>query len=157
MQFPKVTYTEPPDVAIETLFDIKLNINGGWGYEPDDAIILLSPLASPLTQLEFTLASMRTHIEMNLMLPEEKRYGGINLKELTRTLETIGSKSYEKVRYEVTAIPETLYKSFIQQYKEGYENPDFDLQAHFDARKEATLSREIVCFFNISSIQEKEK
>lgn len=157
MQFPKVAYTEPPKLAIETLFDIKLNIDGGWGYEPNDAIILLSPLASPLTQLEFTLASMRTHIEMNLMLPEEKRFGGINLKELARTLETIGPKSYEKIRYEVTAIPETLYKSFIQQYKEGYEKPDFDMQAHFDARKEATLSREITCFFDISSIQEKEK
>ncbi len=53
----------------------------------------------------------------------------------------------EKVSYEVSAMKESDYASFIQEYKDNFEKSDFDMEGHFKRRKEATLKREIVYFF----------
>lgn len=129
--------------VIKVAFDTTLDISGGWGYNLKDVTIIHS-LNMPLEQLQHTLASMRCYLEMNMVQPLENRYASINLKELKREEES----SCEKVIYEVTAMKEELYNKFIDAYKKGYGKKSFDLNAHFEARREATLKREIKHYFH---------
>ena len=96
-------------------------------------------------------ASMRAYIEMNMTLNEEERYGSINLREIGREQIAIGTLLYDKVNYEISAIKEKVYASFINAYKEGYGKENFDIEAHFNERKKATLIREVTHWFEVSS------
>jgi len=151
--FSKIPPTEPIKEVIRSAFDLAVEVSGGWGYSLEDAIQLMPPLAAPLPQLEYTLASIRTHIEMHMTLPEEKRYGGINLNEVSRITKSEGHKTFDIVSYDVSAMKETEYARFIDAYKEGYGREDFDMEAHFQARKEATLHRSITLYFDITALQ----
>ncbi|MEY3090441.1 MAG: hypothetical protein RL113_757 [Pseudomonadota bacterium] len=134
--------------VIKTAFDADLPVAGDWGYTQEEATIISSD-SHPMTQLEHMLASMRTYIEMNMTLPEQARYGSINLNEINREQITNHTLIYDKVTYEVTAIKEDLYNAFIQEYKEGLGKEGFDISDHFSRRKEATLTREIIYWFEL--------
>jgi hypothetical protein len=152
-QFPTIPSSEPIKEVIHSAFDLSIELSGGWGYSIQEAIEILPPLAAPLSQIEYTLASVRTHLDMHMMLPEEERYGGINLNEKTRESLCANNRVYELVTYEVTAMKERNYARFIDAYKEGYGQEDFDMDAHFRARKEATLTRSITLYFDITAVQ----
>ena len=136
---------------IKAAFDANLNIEGSWGYTKETATIILSS-DIPLPQFEHMFASMRAYIEMNMTLEKENRYGSINLNEISREKITIDNLIYDKVNYEASAMNEIVYASFINEYKEGYGKDDFDITEHFRKRKEATLKREVIHWFEISSI-----
>lgn len=133
---------------IQSAFDSAFDISGAWGYTQDLSTIIHSTDV-PLPQIEHMLASMRSYIEMNMTLPKEDRYGSISLKETDRTQVTEGQAVYDKVIYEITAMKEDTYTSFINEYKEGYGTEGFDITEHFNQRKKATLTREEVYWFEI--------
>ncbi len=135
---------------IHSAFDIKLQVDGGWGYDSKNALII-TDTSMPLLQLEHTLASMRTHIEMNMTLPKEERYGAININELQREQRRIDAKIYDIVTYQITAILEKTYEQLIDAYKMGQDSPSFDLEDHFRQRKNATLIREEAFWFDITA------
>ena len=134
--------------VIKSAFDTDLSLSGAWGYTEELATIIESTDV-PLKQLEHMIASMRTYIEMNMTLPEEERYGSINLNEISREQECIGTLVYDKVSYEITAIKEDTYNAFIAAYKEGLGKEGFDITEHFNQRKKATLSRTEVYWFEV--------
>lgn len=136
---------------IKAAFDADLDIEGSWGYTQESATVVLSSPA-PLAQFEHMFASMRAYVEMNMTLSEDERYGSINLNEIKREQITTDNLLYDKVIYEVSAMNEKLYASFIDAYKEGYGKDDFDMTDHFEKRKEATLKREVIHWFQISSL-----
>jgi len=140
--FIKIPSDDSIATVIKSAFDMDLDVSGGWGYEMRHAI-KYQESSLPLPQLQHTLASMRTHLEMSMTQHAEQRYGGINLTEKSR--QTTGD--FEAVTYQVTAMLESDYADFINAYKEGYGTADFDMEAHFKARKNATLHREIVVWF----------
>jgi len=144
--FQQIKADNPIKEVIASAFDMKLDIQGAWGYTKELPTIIVSS-DSPLPQLEHILASMRTHIEMAMTLSEEERYGSINLTEKSRD---VVDDSYHKVVYKVTAMKEHLYKTFINEYKEQHGKKDFDMQKHFKQREEATLTREVVYWFKVS-------
>jgi len=152
-QFKEIPATDPISDVIRSAFDLSIPVEGGWGYTIDTALKLLPPLPVPLTQTEYTLASMRTHIEMHMTLPDDQRYGGINLNELFREEKVIENRYYDIVSYEVTAMRESDYTHFIEAYKEGYGKDDFDISAHFEARKAATLTRKITLYFDTTDVR----
>ena len=123
-----------------------LDISGGWGYDMQQPIVL-EEQTLPLEQLQHTLASMRVHLEMSMTLPQEQRYGGINLTELSR--KTNHSTTLEAVTYQVAAILESDYAAFIAAYKEGYGTEAFDMEAHFHDREAATLKREVTVWYRV--------
>jgi len=140
--------------TIKTTFDIDLFIDGNWGYSKEQATIIKAIQNDmPISQLEHMIITMRAHIEMNLTQKKELRYGAINASELSREAHKIDGYLYDKVTYEVTAIKENLFNQFIHEYKEGYEKEGFDLSEHFKRRKEATLTREVIHYFEVSSIK----
>jgi hypothetical protein len=147
--------TEQADIQefIKTTFDVDFPLLGGWGYEQEKASIIGTlPKGMPLKQLQHTLTTIRAHLEMNITQEKENRYGGINANERSREVISIDNKTYDKVSYEITAIKEDLYNAFIKEYKAGYESEELDLNEHFKRRKEATLIREIVHYFEVSSL-----
>ena len=151
--FEHIADDNPIAEVLHSAFDADLPVSGGWGYEKDTpTIIESSEEALPIRQLEHMLASMRAYLEMNMTLEKDERYGSINLNELSReTIEEDGN-IYDKVRYEISAMKETVYADFIEEYKEGYGKEDFDLEGHFSRRKEATLTRVMTYWFDISKI-----
>ncbi len=140
--FIQISSNDPIAEVIRRAFDMDLSVSGGWGYEAQYPIKLLDDNLS-IPQLQHTLASMRTHLEMSLTLPAQKRYGGINLTEYSRHTK----EGLEAVTYYITAMPESQYAAFIDAYKQGYGTAEFDMEAHFEARAKATLHREITVWF----------
>ena len=140
--FPPLSANDPIREVIKQAFDMALPVEGGWGYTKKEALIL-HPHTMPTQQLQHTLASMRTHLEMSMTRPEGERYGGINLTEEHREADA----AYQKVTYRVTAMLESDYTAFIAAYKAGYGTDDFDMEAHFHARKEATYKQNIAVWF----------
>ena len=139
---------------IKTTFDADLPVSGSWGYSQEKATIIKSlPQGMPLTQLEHTLTTIRAHLEMNITQEKDNRFGGINANEKAREVITTDTAVFDVVTYEITAMREDLYNAFIKEYKEGYENETLDLSDHFRRRKEATLTREVIHYFEVSNIK----
>ncbi len=149
-EFKALPDTEPIREVIKAAFDADLDIEGSWGYDKTHPTRILSlPSNATLSQVQHMLASMRAYLEMHLTLPKEERYGSINLNEISREEYTENARTLHKVVYEINAMKERDYNRFIDEYKGGYGKEDFDLEAHFRARKEATLSREVVYWFEV--------
>ena len=151
--FEHIADDNPIAEVLLSAFDADLPISGGWGYEKNAPTIIESnEEALPIRQIEHMLASMRAYLEMNMTLEKEERYGSINLNELSRETVEEDGKVYDKVSYEISAMKETVYADFIEEYKEGYGKEGFDLEGHFSRRKEATLTRVVTYWFEVSKI-----
>jgi len=139
---------------IKSTFDADLPLAGSWGYTKETATIIEAlPEGMSLPQLEHMVTSIRAHLEMNITQEKENRYGAINANEKAREESSSDESVFNKITYEVTAIKEELFNAFIKEYKEGYGKEDFDLNAHFKRRQEATLTREVVHYFEVSALQ----
>jgi len=151
MPFKEIAAGEDVKAVVKSAFDIDLDISGDWGYTQQRAMII-NHTDVPLENLEHTLASMRAFIEMNMTMPDSKRYGAINVNETKRECISKDNRIYDKITYEISGMLESDYEKFIEEYKEGYETPDFDIQAHFQRRKEATVVMEKVFWFDITDV-----
>ena len=144
--FPPLSTEENLQDVIKSAFDSDIPISGSWGYT-QESVTLITRLDIPINQFEHIFASMRAYIEMNMTRVKEERYGSINVNELSREDVIIDGQSFHKLNYEITAMKEDIYASFIKEYKENYGKERFDLTAHFNKRKEATLHREVTHWF----------
>jgi len=137
MEFEKLELKDGESIKeiIKTAFDMELPISGGWGYTKEEATIV-EDSSMPLSQLEFIFASMRATLQMSITKPKEKRYGGINVKEIEKESFDDG---FEKVLFEVSGIKEDIYKNLIDEYKNGYGKDGFDMEAHFKKREQNTI------------------
>jgi len=139
---------------INATFDADLPLSGGWGYTKEQATIIHSlPEGMTLAQLEQMVTTIRAHLEMNITQEEADRYGAINANETAREAQSIEGDVFDKVSYDITGMKEAPFKAFIKEYKEGYGKEDFDLNAHFARRKEATLTREVQHYFQVTTLQ----
>jgi hypothetical protein len=139
---------------IKATFETDLALAGSWGYTKEKSTIIEAlPKGMPLAQLEHMVTSIRAHLEMNITQEQESRYGGINANEKAREESKNDTGIFNKVTYEITAMKEDIYTAFIKEYKEGYGKEDFDLSDHFKRREGATLTREVVHYFEVSHIQ----
>lgn len=136
--------------VIKSAFDMDLSVTGSWGYTLEESTIIENGGRTPIEELEYTIASMRTYIEMNMTLPKQERYGSINLNETGRIETEKDNMLCHEVVYTVSAMQEEAYESFINEYKECFGKEDFDLALHFEKRKNATLTREITYYFKIN-------
>jgi len=150
MLINNMEFDENIEEIIKSVFNLHLSVDGGWGYS-EELATHLKKSEMPTVQLEHTIASMRTHMEMSITRKKEERYGGINLNEIDREEYRSNSQLYHKVTYAVTAIKENEYNAFIDEYKEGYGEKDFDLSGHFRRRKKATLEKTEVYWFKIDA------
>jgi len=147
MIFEQIAPVDDMSGVIEEVFGVKLDISGGWGYDNKSAVKVHS-LDIPIDQFIHTFASIRANIEMNLLLEEEDRYGGINVNFVNGEQIEIENKMYDRITFTITAMKETEYAKFIQEYKDNYgKNKEFDMDDHFKRREEATISVEADYWF----------
>jgi hypothetical protein len=149
VNFSKVTIDGDIKEIIKSIFDMDLDISGGWGYSIEEASTITDDKKMPITQREHIIASMRSYIEMNITQDKDNRYAGINLQESNREEIIQNGEVYHKVQYTITAILEGRYKELMKEYKEGYETEEFDMTKHFEERKESTLTRVEEYWFKI--------
>lgn len=145
--FQAIASTDPIKEIIKSAFDTELSLSGGWGYTKASATIIHDSNNMPIEQLEHMIQMMRAYIEMNMTLSKEERYGSINPNEIDREQITESGQTYDKVTYEVTGMKEDQYALFINEYKENFGQPDFDLGDHFERRKKATIKRTVEHWF----------
>lgn len=126
--------------VVKNLFDVELNISGGWGYNEHSALIV-HDLSMPIEQFMNLFATLRANIEMNLTLDSDKRYGGITVQFEREENHSIENKKLIVATFKISAMRETDYAQFIKEYKENYGKKEFDLADHFKRRKEQTLTR----------------
>lgn len=147
MEFKQIESVENISALIEEVFDIKLDISGGWGYNHQNPIVV-NTLDIPIDQFLSLFANLRSNIEMNLTLEEEERYGGINVHFLDGKQFSIENKTYDHIRFEITGMREKEYAEVIKEYKDNYgKNENFDMNGHFEKRKELTIKREVDFWF----------
>jgi hypothetical protein len=138
VEFEKIKSDDKVEDIILGALELKLPVTGGWGYTKDDPVIITDD-SMPSIQLEYMFVTAHSTIVMNLTQPKEKRYGGINVKELSReSLEEKG-EMIEKVNFEISGMLEDVYADFIKEYKENHGDDKFDLNGHFKRREENTL------------------
>ena len=139
MKFKQITPVDDMSRLILEVFDVKLDISGGWGYDYKNPIIVNS-LDTSIDQFLNLFASLRANIEMNMTLEEDERYGGINVHFLDGEQFSIENRTYDHVRFEVTAMREKDYAKVIKEYKDNYgKNENFDMNKHFKKREELTI------------------
>ncbi len=150
MKFEKLQESLDIEELVKTTFGLDLELSGGWGYTKDrPSIIKEIPANMTLAQLEHTITSIRANLEMNITQEKDGRYGAINANEKAREEKIDSSITLHKVTYEITGIKEDIYNAFCNEYKEGYGKREFDLNEHFKRRKEATVVREVIHYFEI--------
>ena len=152
MEFKQITPVDDMSGLVEEVFDVKLDISGGWGYDYKTSVIVNS-LDTSIDQFLNLFANLRANIEMNMTLEEDDRYGGINVHFLDGEQFTIENKTYDHIRFEVTAMREKEYAKVIQEYKDNYgKNENFDMDKHFKKREELTIK--IVADFWFEGLEE---
>lgn len=135
MEFKQIVPVDDISGLILEVFDVKLDISGGWGYDYKNSVVVNS-LDMPIDQFLNLFANLRANIEMNLTLEEDERYGGINVHFLNGEQFTIDNKTYDHVTFEITAMKEKEYAKVIQEYKDNYgKNENFDMDKHFKKEK----------------------
>jgi hypothetical protein len=146
VEFEQIIPIENMKDELKEVFEVDMDISGGWGYDHNTAIVVHS-LKSSLEQFVHTFASIRANIEMNLTLDEDSRYGGINVNfEESKKFE-IENRVFDVLTFKITAMKEKDYAEFIAEYKENYGKKEFDMQEHFNRRKEATITRVVDFWF----------
>ncbi len=137
----KIEPVENMAELILEVFNVKLDISGGWGYDNKKPVVVNS-LDIPIDQFLNLFASLRANIEMNLTLEKDDRYGGINVYFLDGEQFSIENKTYDHIKFEITAMKEKDYAKVIQEYKDNYgKNESFDMDEHFKKRKELTIKQ----------------
>jgi hypothetical protein len=146
IDFKEIDKVDNLQEVIKEVFEIELDVAGDWGYNEQRALVIQDS-DIPLQQLQHTLATIRAQIEMSLALPEEKKYGSINVQESGRESITKDKITYEVVSFSITAMLKSVYAQFIQEYKDGYGKNDFDIEGHFQQREENTIRRDVKFWF----------
>lgn len=152
MEFKQIAPVDDISKVISEVFDVKLDISGGWGYDNKTAVVVHS-LDTSIDQFLNLFASLRANIEMNMTLEEDDRYGGINVHFIDGEQFSIENKTYDHIRYNVTGMREKDYAEVIKEYKENYgKNKNFDMDRHFKKRDE--LSIKLVSDFWFEGLEE---
>lgn len=125
---------------LEDIFEVKLDISGGWGYDNNTPVIVHT-LNLPIDQFLYTFANMKAHTEMNMFLDEKDRYNNINVKLIEGKQIEIEDKVFDMITFEISAIKEDIYLELMKEYEENYEkNKDFDLDEHLQKKDMNTIT-----------------
>ena len=144
MEFKEINSTDDISQIIKSAFGVDIEISGSWGYSKDKSTDI-SKIKENIKSTQELMGTMRANMEMNMLLSEDERYGSITLHEINRE----ENDNFHHIEYEVSAMKESDYKIFIQEYKDNFSDDSFDLQNHFNKRKEATIKRRVSHWFKV--------
>lgn len=146
VKFEKLNSVDSIKDVIRNLFDVELNLEGGWGYDSDSSLVINS-LEVPIEQFITMFTTLRSNVEMNFQ--KQEKYGGITLSlEELKSID-VDIVEYQVARFKLSCMSEKVYVQFIKEYKDNYGKKEFDISDHFKRRKEQTLTRSVECWFCI--------
>ncbi|MEA3523226.1 MAG: MOSC domain-containing protein [Campylobacterota bacterium] len=151
VKFEKAQDVEDIRETIRDIFDLDLDISGGWGYNQQSAL-KIRKIESSFEQFAHTFAIIRSNVEMNIMQEEANRYSGLNVHVENQEKITKNKIDYKVVSFKITATATKQNKEFIKEYKENYGKENFDIQEHFQKRKNSEITRIIECWFDTTSM-----
>lgn len=166
IQPPRIRSKESPREILAAHFKSlgTLPIHGGWGYTLDDAVIIdkndpVVPKEIPFdgVGLEYIFVGKRIYEELIIMRPENDIYAGIKWKLLRQELLNHDGKSYDRLIFEVTAIPDKDWQELKAEWEgsNGHTSQDFDIDGHLKKRDSKTIRYVTEYYFDINSFYGK--
>lgn len=149
---------ESPRDILATDFQLTLPISGGWGYSQADACIIdnINDPAFNAVAVEYNFVEKRIYEEMIIFRPKAEQFAGIEWKLQEQELLRKGGKSFDKLRFNITAYPVKDWEELRAAWEgpQGYGHPDFDIEAHEkkDQEKIMRFTREF--WFDITSFMD---
>ena len=137
-----------------------LPIRGGWGYSKKDACIIdkFDPIVDrsvPFNgiSIEYIFVEKRIYEEMIVCRPEGDEFSGIKWELIRQELVTDGDRKFDKLIFEITAIPEKDWEELKAEYEgpNGVESPHFNQEAHEKKRQEKMIRITREFWFDITS------
>ena len=139
---------------------MKCQFGGGWGYSPDDAVIIdkndpVVPKGKPFhgVGLEYVFVEKRIYEELIIFRPKNDRYSGIMWSSLNQKLTSYNDRSYDVLTFEVTALADKDWEELKAEWEgpHGHGSPGFDIGAHIKKRDARTIRYITEYYFDITS------
>ena len=113
-----------PRLLIKNLTKEELPIQGGWGYNSDNAVIIdkddpINPEGMPFNghSIMHAFVEHRMYIETIIFKDKENQYTNVSLQTLGSRLTDIGNKKFDVLEIEVTAThPNGEVHNYISEY-----------------------------------------
>lgn len=138
----------------------ELPIQGGWGYTLQDAVVIdkndhVVPKGIPFNavQIEYIFVEKRIYEELIIFPPENDRFSGITWKLIEQRLTRDAGRSYNVLRFEVSAFPDKDWEELKAEWEgpRGYRSIGFDVDAHMKKRDSRAICYVTEYWFDITS------
>jgi hypothetical protein len=137
-----------------------LPIRGGWGYTKEDACIIEKddPLVDPGlpfngVKIEYTFVEKRIYEELIIFRLEGEKFSGISWELQSQRQINEDGRSFDKLVFDITAFRDDDWEELKAEFEggNGFNNPDFDEQAHERKRQEKMIRLTRDFWFDITS------
>lgn len=144
---PRACYFD--DTTKEAIF------SGGWGYDGESALLILTDDESTGVDIEYGFIKYRAFKELNghPSCGDCCEYQDIRCENVRQSLMCPSNgRKYDVLRYVVTAIPLKDWEWLKNDWEShnAYENDEAGRLEHFRTRQERTISYETECHFDIT-------
>ena len=138
----------------------ELPIQGGWEYTIEDAVVIdrNDPIVSKVLPfdgvgIEYVFVEKRIYEELIIFREKHKQYSGIEWDLLEQGLAHRNNRSYDKLIFEVTALPDKDWEELKAEWEgpDGFISTDFDEDAHIQKRDSRTIRYITEYWFDITS------
>ncbi|MBO7173999.1 MAG: hypothetical protein J6V64_06720 [Burkholderiaceae bacterium] len=127
-----------------------LVIKGGWGYGPNDAIILQATL--DMVSIEYLIVEKRLYEELIIFRPKGNQYAGIEWHLKNQALKMIDGHHYDHLVFDVTAFHEKDWEYLTQDWSkhQAYVGDSEGLAKHEAEREKRQIHFVTEYWFDIS-------
>jgi len=149
-----------PRDELLTKYKVDLPIEGGWGYQIEDAVVINRHHSSVDQELPFngvaverTFIQQRLYIELIQMESRKDELSGIKWTIKSQRLIHKEGKSFDYIECQATALKTEdwyLLKE-IWEGPNGFQSPDFDKENHLRLQKSKLLYFDCEYWFDITS------
>jgi len=121
-----------------------LPIRGGWGYSPEDAIVVDTNdpamtdenMIYRADDIPDLLIELRIYYELVNMRPANDRYAGIKWKVSGKEMVSKEGKQYQRFLVEITAHKASDYEALKTAYDRGRLDSEWNKEEHFAMHEE---------------------
>jgi len=138
----------------------ELSISGGWGQDKESACIIEKDDSFSIAHAEWDDTSIqkifvekRTHIELIVMAPPEKKCSGIEWRIVGQEILHENSRVFEHLTFSVTALLDRDWEELKAEWEgpNGYGSDAFDLEGHLSKRADRTIHLQREFWFDITA------
>jgi hypothetical protein len=136
-------------------FKLDLPVEGGWGYNREDSIIVkkpTGPIPFDLVGLEYVIVEKRIYEELIIFRGKGNGFADIKWDLIKQNIITDNKRRLDHLIFKVSAHKESDFESLKQEFGKGFGTPGFDLAAHTKKHRHLQWSYETEFWFDISDV-----